>query len=98
MWLILATTLISANDTIVRRIFDSSSDAKIQWYLFAGVFLLGAGYGLLKIHMCASIFFPRASDRTRNWIDVVGIWRCCSPFCVIIISAGSAVHTGAGIR
>ena len=46
-WLILATTLISAGNAIVRKAFDLSSNAllEIQWYLFAAVFLLGAGYG-----------------------------------------------------
>jgi len=54
-WLILATTLISAGNAIVRKAFDSSSNAllEIQWYLFAAVFLLGAGYGLLKKLACA---------------------------------------------
>ena len=44
-WLILATTLISAGNAIVRKAFDQSSNAllEIQWYLFAAVFLLGAG-------------------------------------------------------
>jgi hypothetical protein len=50
MWLILITTLISAGNAVVRKIFNTSSNAmlEIQWYLFAGVFMLGAGYCLLK--------------------------------------------------
>ena len=50
MWLILATTLISAGNAIVRKAFDISSNGllEIQWYLFAAVFMLGAGYGFLK--------------------------------------------------
>ena len=50
MWLILATTLISAGNAIVRKAFDMSSNGllEIQWYLFAAVFMLGAGYGFLK--------------------------------------------------
>ena len=45
MWLILATTLISAGNAIVRKAFDVSSNGllEIQWYLFAAVFMLGAG-------------------------------------------------------
>ncbi len=40
MWLILSTTLISAGNALVRKIFDSSSNSllEIQWYLFAGFF------------------------------------------------------------
>ena len=89
MWLILATTLISAGNAIVRKIFDSSSNAllEIQWYLFAGVFLLGAGYGLLKnSHVRIDFLSSRFSDRTRNWIDVFGILAVLFPFCVIIIA------------
>lgn len=89
MWLILATTLISAGNAIVRKIFDSSSNAllEIQWYLFAGVFLLGAGYGLLKnSHVRIDFLSSRFSDRTRNWIDVFGILGVLFPFCVIIIA------------
>lgn len=89
MWLILATTLISAGNAIVRKIFESSSNAllEIQWYLFAGVFLLGAGYGLLKnSHVRIDFLASRFSDRTRNWIDVFGILAVLFPFCVIIIN------------
>jgi TRAP-type mannitol/chloroaromatic compound transport system permease small subunit len=40
-WLILATTLISAGNAIVRKAFDVSSNSllEIQWYLFAGFFV-----------------------------------------------------------
>ena len=89
MWLILATTLISAGNAIVRKIFDTSSNAllEIQWYLFAGVFLLGAGYGFLKnSHVRIDFISSRLSDRTRNWIDVLGILVVLFPFCLISIS------------
>lgn len=89
MWLVLATTLISAGNALVRKIFDSSSNSllEIQWYLFAGVFLLGAGYGFLKnSHVRIDFISSRLSSRTRNWIDVVGIVAVLFPFCIIIIS------------
>lgn len=89
MWLILATTLISAGNALVRKIFDSSSNSllEIQWYLFAGVFLLGAGYGFLKnSHVRIDFLSSRFSARTRNWIDVVGIVAVLFPFCVIVIN------------
>ncbi len=76
MWLILATTLISAGNAIVRKAFDISSNGllEIQWYLFAAVFMMGAGYGFLKnSHVRIDFISSRLSDRTRNWIDVGGI-------------------------
>jgi TRAP-type mannitol/chloroaromatic compound transport system permease small subunit len=87
-WLILATTLISAGNAIVRKAFDSSSNAllEVQWYLFAAVFMLGAGYGLLKnSHVRIDFISGMLSPRTRNWIDVGGIVLALFPFCVICI-------------
>ena len=87
-WLILATTLISAGNAIVRKAFDSSSNAllEIQWYLFAAVFLLGAGYGLLKnSHVRIDFISSMLTPRARNWIDVGGILLALFPFCVLCI-------------
>ena len=98
MWLILATTLISAGNAIVRKIFDSSSNSllEIQWYLFAGVFLLGAGYGLLKnSHVRIDFLATRFNDRTRNWIDVVGIVTVLFPFCIVVIALSWPLFTQA---
>ena len=98
MWLILATTLISAGNAIVRKIFDSSSNSllEIQWYLFAGVFLLGAGYGFLKnSHVRIDFLASRFSDRTRNWIDLVGIIVVLFPFCIVVIALSWPLFTQA---
>lgn len=89
MWLILATTLISAGNAIVRKIFSISSNSllEIQWYLFAAVFMLSAGYGFLKnSHVRIDFIASKLSLRTRNWIDVVGIVAVLFPFCLITIS------------
>jgi TRAP-type mannitol/chloroaromatic compound transport system permease small subunit len=88
MWLVLVTTLISAWNAIQRKAFDMSSNAwlEIQWYLFAGVFMLGAGYTLLRnAHVRIDFLAGRFSPRTRNWIDVVGIMAVLFPFCIISI-------------
>ena len=89
MWLILATTVISAGNAIVRKAFDISSNSllEIQWYLFAAVFMLGAGYGFLKnSHVRIDFISSRLSDRARNWIDALGIVLVLVPFCVLMIS------------
>ena len=91
MWLILATTLISAGNALVRKAFNQSSNSllEIQWYLFAAVFLLGAGYGFLKnSHVRIDFISSKLSDRGRNWIDVIGILVVLFPFCVISIALG----------
>ena len=98
MWLILATTLISAGNAIVRKAFDISSNGllEIQWYLFAAVFMLGAGYGFLKnSHVRIDFISSRLSDRTRNWIDIGGILFVLLPMCVLLITLSWPVFTNA---
>jgi len=89
MWLILATTLISATNAIVRKAFGISSNAflEIQWYLFAAVFMLGGGYAFLRnAHVRIDFISSKFSDRTRNWIDIGGIVVFILPLCVLMIS------------
>lgn len=98
MWLILAATLISAGNAIVRKAFDMSSNAllEIQWYLFAGVFLLGAGYVFLRnAHVRIDFISSRLSPRTRNWIDVIGIVAVLFPFCLLLIALSWPLFTRA---
>jgi len=93
MWLILATTLISAGNALVRKIFNIGSNSllEIQWYLFAAVFLLGAGYGFLRnSHVRIDFIATKLSARTRNWIDIIGIVLVLVPFCSISINLGWA--------
>ena len=89
MGLILATTAISAGNAIVRKAFDTSSNAllEIQWYLFAAVFLLASGYTFLKnAHVRIDFVSSRLSPKARNWVDVVGIVTVLFPFCLITIA------------
>lgn len=91
MWLILATTLISAGNALVRKIFNIGSNSllEIQWYLFAAVFLLGAGYGFLRnSHVRIDFLSTKLGERARNWIDIVGIVVVLIPFCGICIGLG----------
>ncbi len=85
-WLILLTTLLSAGNAVVRKLFDLSSNAflEIQWYLFAAVFMLGAGYVLLhNAHVRIDFVSAKLSARTRNWIDFWGIILVLFPFCIL---------------
>lgn len=86
MVFILLTTLISAGNAISRKAFDLSSNAllEVQWYLFAGVFMLGSGYAFLRnAHVRIDFVSARLTARTRNWIDVGGILLVLVPFCVL---------------
>lgn len=91
MWFILATTLVSAGNAIVRKLFDNSSNAllEIQWYLFAAVFMLGSGYAFLRnAHVRIDFISSRFSARGRNWVDVVGILIFLFPLCYMMATLG----------
>ncbi|MFP5324197.1 MAG: TRAP transporter small permease subunit [Gammaproteobacteria bacterium] len=91
MWLILAATLISAGNAIIRKIFGTSSNAwlEIQWYLFAAVFMLGGGYAFLRYaHVRIDFISTKFSQRTRNWIDVIGIIVFLFPLCIMMVMEG----------
>ncbi|MEO7056155.1 MAG: TRAP transporter small permease subunit [Caldimonas sp.] len=87
-WLVLAAVLISAGNAIVRKVFDQSSNGllEIQWYLFAAVFLLAAGYTLQRQeHVRIDVIAGRFSKQTQMWIDIVGICLFLFPFVVVVV-------------
>jgi len=87
-WLVLCAVLISAGNAIVRKLFSTSSNAllELQWYLFAAVFLLGAGAVFMKnAHVRIDFISNRFSPRLRNWIDIVGIVFFLAPLCLVMI-------------
>jgi len=87
-WLVLAAVVISAVNAAVRRAFNMSSNAflEIQWYLFAAVFMLAAGYTMLRQeHVKIDVISGRFSKRVQVWIDIVGICLFLFPFIFMII-------------
>lgn len=74
-WLVLVVAVVSAANAVIRYTFNYSSNAwlEIQWYLFAAVFLLCAGYTLLSNeHIRIDVISGRFTPRTQAWIDVIG--------------------------
>jgi TRAP-type mannitol/chloroaromatic compound transport system permease small subunit len=91
IWLILGSTVISGVNALVRKIFNTSSNAylEIQWYLFAAAFLLAAGYTLLNgEHVKIDVISSRLSQRKQIWIDVFGFTFFLLPLCVVILYHG----------
>ncbi len=88
MWLILGATVISSVNAVLRKAFNigSNSALEIQWYLFAGVFMLGVGYVMLKNdHVRIDFISSRFSKRTNAIIDAVGIVVFTIPLAIIMI-------------
>lgn len=98
IWLILAATVISAGNAIARKAFNVGSNAflEIQWYLFAAVFMLGAGYVFLQNgHVRIDVIANRMSKRMRTWIDIAGIIVFLLPLCYFMIDYSWPVVRGA---
>lgn len=90
-WLVLAAVLISAGNALVRKLFNFSSNAflEIQWYLFAGVFMLGVGYVFLHNgHVRIDFISGRLSTRTNAIIDTVGMVVFTIPLAIIMVALG----------
>jgi TRAP-type mannitol/chloroaromatic compound transport system permease small subunit len=91
IWLILGSTVISAINALVRKAFNVSSNAylEVQWYLFAGAFLLAAGYTLLQgEHVKIDVISSRLSKRKQIWIDVIGFAFFLTPMCLAVLWFG----------
>ncbi len=90
-WLILAAVLVSATNAIVRKTFDTSSNAwlELQWVLFSAVFLLCSPWTLRSNeHIRIDILNNLLPPRVRNLIDVIGHALFLLPLCTIMIITG----------
>jgi len=88
LWLVLITTLISAANAFSRYALNLSSNAwlEIQWYLFAALFLLAAGYTLKHNgHVRIDVLHGRLSARTQAWIDLAGGLFFLLPLCFLMV-------------
>lgn len=97
-WLVLAAVLISAGNAILRKTFNIGSNAflEIQWYLFAAVFMLGAGYAFLKnAHVRIDFVSSKLSTRTNAIIDILGIVVFLVPLCLLLIDLSWPLFTQA---
>ncbi|MCE1250940.1 MAG: TRAP transporter small permease subunit [Comamonadaceae bacterium] len=88
IWLIFAATFVSAANAIVRKVFDTSSNAflEVQWYLFAWSFLIAAGFTLLqREHVRIDVLNSRLSKKAQVWIDILGFAFFLTPLCIAIL-------------
>ena len=86
-YLVLLAALISAGNAGSRYLFSASSNGwlEIQWYMFAGMVLLGAPYTLkMNEHVRVDLVYGMVSERTRIWIDIIGGLLFLLPICIIL--------------
>ena len=87
-WCVLIMVLISAANATSRYALNMASNAwlELQWYLFAGVFLLCAGYTLLhNEHIRIDVVSSHLSRRAQMWIDVFGLVFFLLPMTLFIL-------------
>jgi TRAP-type mannitol/chloroaromatic compound transport system permease small subunit len=88
IWLVLIAVLVSTINAIVRKAFDYSSNAflEMQWYLFSGMFLLGAAYALMRNqHVRIDVVSGKFSERTQVKIDIFGFVFFLIPVVLLVI-------------
>ncbi len=87
-WLILLSVLVSAGNATSRKLFSLSSNAwlELQWYLFAGAYLLAAAYTLQRNgHVRIDIISNMLPKHVRGWIDIFGHAVMLLPFSVLMV-------------
>ena len=73
---VLLTALISAGNAFVRYILDISSNGwlEIQWYLFAGIVMLGAPVVLrLNEHVRVDLIYGKLKGNAPVYVDLFGL-------------------------
>jgi TRAP-type mannitol/chloroaromatic compound transport system permease small subunit len=87
-WLVLLMVLVSSANALSRYAFNIGSNAwlELQWYLFAAVFLLCAGYALLhNEHIRIDVVSSHFSRRTQIWVDIFGTLFFLLPMALLIL-------------
>jgi TRAP-type mannitol/chloroaromatic compound transport system permease small subunit len=98
IWLVLIAVVISAGNAIIRKLFDTSSNAwlEVQWYLFSAIFLLAAGYTLMRNeHVRIDVLLHRLPKRGQIWVDILGFVFFMAPFVLLMIYLSWPVFTRA---
>jgi TRAP-type mannitol/chloroaromatic compound transport system permease small subunit len=101
IWLVLIVTLISAVNAFVRYTFNYSSNGllEIQWYLFSAIFLLCAGYTLLRNeHVRIDVVSSHFSPRAHAWIDIIGTLFFLAPMASAVLYLSWPIFVNSFLR
>lgn len=65
---------------------NSNTLSETQWYMFAGIVMLGGAWTLkVNEHVRVDLIYGSVSERTRTWIDLLGGIFFLLPMCVLMI-------------
>jgi TRAP-type mannitol/chloroaromatic compound transport system permease small subunit len=65
---------------------NSNTLSESQWYMFAGMVMLGGAWTLkVNEHVRVDLVYGMVSERTRTWIDLLGGILFLLPMCALMI-------------
>lgn len=88
-WVTTIVVLVVFVDVVMRYAFRTSFVfvQELEWHLFAFIFLMGAGYTLLKDgHVRVDIFYQRLSEKGKAWVNFLGVLFFLLPGCYMVIA------------
>jgi TRAP-type mannitol/chloroaromatic compound transport system permease small subunit len=88
-WVTFLVVLVVFVDVVMRYVFRMSFvfTQELERHLFAFIFLMGAGYTLLKDgHVRVDIFYQRLGPKAKAWINLIGVLFFLIPGCILIIT------------
>ncbi|MFV0302181.1 MAG: TRAP transporter small permease subunit [Paracoccus sp. (in: a-proteobacteria)] len=86
-WAVIVVVVISTANALSRKFLHVGSNAwlEAQLYLFGALFLLPAGYTLLKnSHVRVDILASRLPKRTQIWIEIFGVLFLMFPAVLLV--------------
>jgi TRAP-type mannitol/chloroaromatic compound transport system permease small subunit len=87
-WIALLMVAVVTVDVILRYLFNISFVfvQELEWQLFGVLFLIGAGYTLLVDgHVRVDVFYQRWSEKTKAWVNLIGVIFFLIPGCFLVI-------------
>ncbi len=88
-WAACLVVIVVFSDVVMRYAFNTSYVfiQELEWHLFSFIFLVGAGYTLLKDgHVRVDIFYQRMGPKGRAWINLIGVLVFLIPGCYLVIT------------
>jgi TRAP-type mannitol/chloroaromatic compound transport system permease small subunit len=65
---------------------NSNTLSESQWYMFAGIVMLGGAWTLkVNEHVRVDLLYGWVSERTRTWIDLLGGIFFLLPMCALMV-------------
>jgi TRAP-type mannitol/chloroaromatic compound transport system permease small subunit len=90
-WITLLVVVVVFVDVVMRYAFNTSFvfTQELEWHLFGFIFLMGAGYTLLRDgHVRVDIFYQRLTPRGQAWVNLLGVLLMLLPGCYLVVVTG----------